>query len=129
MGCGKRLSICYNIFSNVCFLVFSCQPKISGRVASVPAKTRSINVVVSQGLTKNQHVKGFFNETRVKLSDDVAKMIEQNSELKIILDVEDVELEKGMLHGTWNMEQCLCSFYPFCMVLIFMKINEKAIIH
>ena len=43
-----------------------------------------------------------FSQTKVKLSDDVAKKIEQDPELKKILEEEDVKLKKGKLEGSWN---------------------------
>ena len=46
--------------------------------------------------------KSLFQETKVMLSDGVAKKIEHQDELKKILEEEDVKLKKGKLKGRWN---------------------------
>ena len=46
--------------------------------------------------------KSLFIDTKVKLGEDVATAIQQNPELKQIMEKENVELKKGGLKGTWN---------------------------
>ena len=57
-----------------------------------------------RGLSSDQKpvAEYMFRETKVKLSDDVAKKIDEDPELKKILEEEDVKHKKGKLKGAWN---------------------------